>query len=431
METHLLEYRILSFLRNRDAYLKYSPIIKENLLEDRYSKYVYRLLLYYHKHAKGKKRAPLQSLFALVNSRVKETEAPKYRAVIRKIKKFSLTDETIADGIVRRFAKRQLLKLGILEAVNSLNNQDGDVDVISLKNKLDEAVAVESIEVMEDALDYFKNPSKRLTDDANEPRIGTYLHPDLDMSLRGGLAGGEIGLVVAPTKIGKTMFLINIAYNATQIGKKVLYVTLELSGKRIAGRLDQLVTKRPWQYIRDHPQIVFSRIRKLRSKGGGLRIKDSVANKMSPHELSVYLERLRKDFEFDMVIIDQMDLMHSPKEFRERRHELSSILISLRRIGATFGVPIWTASQANRSAGEAGNTTIWNISEDIGKANWADVILTLSQSPEDKEENIIILDVAGNRISDGNPKIMLGVNYPLMRLKGIGLASKDENNVRD
>ena len=422
-----MEFRILSFLRGREHYLKYSKVINESLFESRQSKYIYKLIVFYHKNTKGKSLAPLSSLFALVNSRVKPNEAEKYKDVIRKIKKFPLTDESIADEIVKRFAKRQIVKATIMDAVRSLDN-DENPDIDKLRARLDEALLIDSTELMDTAYDYFSNPMHRLQQDRDEPRIATLLDPMLDKAMRRGLASGEIAIVVAPTSIGKTMFLINITYNAIKQGKKVVYVTLELSGKKIAGRFDQLVTKKPIDYIEKHPEIVYQSTKKLSQHGGGLRIKDSVANKLSANELSVYLERIRKDFAFDMVVVDQIDLMYSPKEFKERRHELSSIIIALRRVGATFGIPIWSASQATRIAGAAGTTTLWDISEDIGKANWADVILTLSQAPEDKEENVMFLDMAKNRIGEGNPRVMLNVNYALMSIQG---ANKVKLNVRD
>lgn len=408
-------------------YLKYSPIIKEYLFESKHTKYIFKLILFYHKHAKGKTLAPLSSLFALVNSRVKENEAEKYKDIIRKVKKFPLTDESIADDIVKRFAKRQLIKITVLDAVHSLD-QEEDINIDKLRSRLDEALLVDSTELLDTAYDYYSNPLKRLDDDNKEERVATLLSPELDAAMQRGLAGGEIAIVVAPTSVGKTMFLINIAYNAMRQGKKVVYVTLELSGRKIAGRFDKLVTKKRAEYIEKHPSCVYPAIKKLQNKGGGLKIKDSVANKLSANELGVYLERLRKTFEFDMVIVDQIDLMYSPKEYKERRYELSSIIIALRRLGATFNIPIWSASQATRIAGAAGTTTLWDISEDIGKANWADVILTLSQQPEDKEENIIWMSMAKNRIGEGNPSVMLSVNYGIMQIKGTALGRRKKKD---
>jgi replicative DNA helicase len=424
LETQTLEYRILSLLRSREAYLKYSNIVKEELFESRETKYIHKLLLYYHKHAKGKALAPLSSLFALVSSRVKSNEAGKYIQVIKKVKKYPLTDEAIADSIVKRFVQRQLLKIVVLDAVHSLDREE-HIDIAKLRGKLDEALLVDSTDLLDTAYDYFSNPSQRLQQDKEEERIATLLSPSVDHAMRRGLAGGEIAIVVAPTSVGKTMFLINIAYNAMKQGKKVVFVTLELSGKKIAGRFDQRVTGKSIEFIEKHPEIVYRDSKRLAKLGGGLRIKDCTANKLSANELTVYLERLRKNFEFDMVVVDQADLMYSLKEYKERRYELSSIIIALRRMGATFNIPVWTASQATRAAGAAGATTVWDIAEDIGKANWADIIVTLSQSDEDKDEKVMFLQVAKNRIGEGNPRVVLQVDYATMRIQGQQIKEKD------
>jgi len=417
LETHLLEFRILSLLRNRNAFLKYSSILKEHLFGSKHTKYIYKLLLFYHRQIKSKTTVPLSSLFTLVSSRIKENEAEKYKEIIRKVKKFPFADEAIADDIVRKFAQRQLLKIMIMDALQGLD-RDEHLDIAKLRSRLDEALVIDSTEVLETAYNYFSNPMQRMEEDRNKLRIPTYLSPEIDRAMDQGLSTGELALIMAPTKVGKTMFLLNIAYNAVKHGKKVVYVTLELSKAKIASRFDQLVTRKPKEYLNIHPGIVFKYIKKLKTKGGGLMIKDCTSARLSPVELGLYLERLRKDFEFDMVVVDQVDLMYSPKEYKERRYELSSIVVSLRRMGATMGIPVWAATQANRAAGEAGVTTLWDIAEDIGKANWADIILALSQSPEDKEENIMWLDVVGNRIGESNPRVMLTTNYTLMSLKG-------------
>ena len=376
------------------------------------------MITHYHKVVRGKQLVPLSSLITLVSSKIKPNEIEKYNIAVKKIKRFKFNDFDIADEIVRKFAKRQVVKLTILDAVHSIDTDD-DINLEKLKARLDEAISIQQAGLIDGAYDYFTNPHDRLKEDREEERIATLLSPELDRAMRRGLAGGELAIVVAPTSVGKTMFLINIAYNAMRQGKKVVYITLELSGKKIAGRFDQLVTLQPYQIIEKNPALVYKSLLKLKRKGGGLKIKDVTATRLSTGDIGIFLESIRKDYEFDMLIVDQIDLMYSPKEYKERRHELSSLIISLRRLGASYSIPIWTASQATRIAGATGATTIWDIAEDIGKANWADVVLTLSQSPEDKEENIMFMEFAKNRIGDGNPRILLETNYPLMKLKGV------------
>lgn len=123
-------------------------------------------------------------------------------------------------------------------------------------------------------------------------------------------------------------------------------------------------------------------------------------------------------FKFDLLIVDHSDLLYSATKYHEKRHELSSIVSGLRRIGAEFGVPVWTASQATRKAGATGATTLWDIAEDIGKANWADLAITISQKEGEKDDSIAWLQIAKTRLGKGNPKFLVSIDYDTMTMKG-------------
>ena len=53
---------------------------------------------------------------------------------------------------------------------------------------------------------------------------------------------------------------------------------------------------------------------------------------------------------FDMVIVDYGDILRDTSNAKEVRHALGNIYEDLRGLAGEFEIPIWTASQANRSA---------------------------------------------------------------------------------
>jgi replicative DNA helicase len=200
-------------------------------------------------------------------------------------------------------------------------------------------------------------------------------------------------------------------------GKKVVHATLEIKSRKAARRYDVRISGRNFKDIREDSSLVEKKLVPLKRIGAGLHIKDYTASLCSVQDLRVYLERLRsKGFNFDLVIVDHADLMYSPRQYKERRFELSSIIAGLRRLASEFSVPIWTASQATRKAGEAGKTRLWDIAEDIGKANWADFAITLSQSDQEKEESIAYLKLAKTREDGGNPKVQVVIDYETMKM---------------
>jgi hypothetical protein len=70
--------------------------------------------------------------------------------------------------------------------------------------------------------------------------IPTFLHRDLDDYLGGGTGRGQLCLLQAPAKHGKTTLLLTIAYRAAQRGLHTLFVSCENYLDQIAERLEQV-----------------------------------------------------------------------------------------------------------------------------------------------------------------------------------------------
>ena len=101
-----------------------------------------------------------------------------------------------------------------------------------------------------------------------------------------------------------------------------------------------------------------------------------------------------------MIIVDYADLLKpSPTGFKsqELRHSLGNTYEELRGIGQTWDIPVWTASQTNRSGLNAEVITMESISEAFNKCFVADFICSISRNMEDKTENKGRMFVAKNR----------------------------------
>lgn len=414
MELNLLEYQVLSALRDRLWFLKHVHILSEDLFESPPTRFLYRIITNHHQ-TMDSGTLTIRSLRLLLNSSIKPGDEGKFRGVIRKIRRNTVKDQSVIDTLIKRFAQRQKLKQAVMQGIDSLDAGEV-VDLERIRQKIDEAIGIGSVSV-EDSYDYFHDPLRRIHDEANVPKVATGICRELDEALGGGLGEGELGLVIAPTGIGKTLTLINIGYGAMRQGKKVIHATLEISHRKVARRYDIRIADSCFKDVREHPELVQKKLSKLRSLGAGLQIKDYTSVACSVLDLRAYLERLRsKGFDFDVVIIDYSDLMYSSKGYKERRHELTSIIVGLRRMAAEFKVPIWTASQAGRQAGASGKTRLWDIAEDIGKANTADYAITISQNEQEKEEGQMWLKLNKARNDQGNPKINILVNYASGRM---------------
>ncbi len=89
--------------------------------------------------------------------------------------------------------------------------------------------------------------------------------------------------------------------------------------------------------------------------------------------------------------------MKAVSSFSEKRFALTSIYEGLRGMAMEMNIPIWTASQAGRTAINKDKFSLDTISESLGKAQTADIILGIGRPDEDKAAKKATMMVLKNR----------------------------------
>ena len=88
-----------------------------------------------------------------------------------------------------------------------------------------------------------------------------------------------------------------------------------------------------------------------------------------------------------MVLVDYADIMKDVSKAQEMRHALGNIYEDLRGMAGELQVPVWTASQANRSALDEDVIEASKVAESYSKVMTADFVMSLSRKIEDKIGN--------------------------------------------
>jgi len=214
--------------------------------------------------------------------------------------------------------------------------------------------------------------------------------------LNGGLGNGEIGIITAPTGVGKSHFLVSLGANAIKLGKNVLHYTFELCETIVGIRYDSFLCDIPSSDVINSKNLIKSKYEKM--KLGRLFIKEYPTGSATIMTLKTHIEKLAlKGFVPDIIIIDYADIMRSTRKYDSLRHELKLIYEELRNLAMELNLPIWSASQANRQASNADIVGLENMSEAYGKAMIADVVLSLSRKPVEKAKGTARLFIAKNR----------------------------------
>tara|TARA_R110002051_G_scaffold319649_1_gene403947 strand:- start:617 stop:1927 length:1311 start_codon:yes stop_codon:yes gene_type:complete len=238
---------------------------------------------------------------------------------------------------------------------------------------------------------------------------------ELDSFLRGGgLGEKELGVILAPTNRGKSMFLKHISEFNMLKGLKGVIFTLEMSEDRYLDRFDMSVSNMTSTETQERPELVEKRLVEMMNDEavGNVHIKEYATNSVTVDNLRTYTDNLKRmGFFPDFVVVDYADLLKSGQTFTEERHNQSHIYKSLRGWAVDDQIPVWTASQANRASLSKSQVTVADISEDFGKAMIADVIVGLCQNKKEKEQQEMRLFLAKNRDGTSGTEVTISTNF--------------------
>ena len=270
------------------------------------------------------------------------------------------------------FCRNQEIKKAILSSVELLKNGEYEEIKATVDNAL-KAGADKDI-----GHDYMTSIDERYTEAVRhvQPTPWEVINELTD----GGLGKGELGVMVAPAGIGKSWALMNVGADAVKKGKTVLHYTLELNEAYVGLRYDSVITGIANQNLKHYQEDIKEQLSKLK---GELIIKHYPTKSVSVMGIRAHVEKcIMQDKKPDVIIVDYADLLRGHGQ--EKRHELEGIYEDLRGMAGEYEIPVWTASQANRSALEEDVIDASKVSESYGKVMVADFVLSLSRKVQDK-----------------------------------------------
>jgi replicative DNA helicase len=372
---HSFQTKVITILLSDKAFLQQvSDIIEPYYFESQATNWLVEKILSYNNIYKNIPTAEV------LKSEVLSIEDPTLKAsVIKTLNDIKTnknsTDSEYIKSIVLQFCKNQKMKGAILDSVDLLKS--GNFDLI--KKKIDTAMKAGADK---DIGHEYKLDIDARYEEGSRDCIATGWNV-IDDVMSGGLAGGELGIIVAPAGIGKSWGLVSIAANAVKAGKTVVYYTLELNHFYVARRFDAYYTKIAFQNLNEEDSQ-----EKIRECVGNLKgeliLRYYPTKTASVTTISSHIEKcISQNKKPDLIIVDYADLI-KPSKAGDKRLELNDIYEDLRGLAGTYNIPVWSASQANRSALEDDIIEGGKVSESYNKLMIADFVMSLSRKVNDK-----------------------------------------------
>ena len=371
---HAFQTKALGILiTDRDFLQQICDIVSPDYFDNDASKWVIRKTLKYYDEYKT---VPTMEVFKVeVEGITQELQNVAVKDILKQAYKASkATDLAFVKDTFLDFCKNQTLKGALMQSVDLLELGDYD-DIRNLIDRALKAGTERDIghEYMAELEDRFREDS-RVTIATPWPLINNLLG--------GGLGQGDLGMIAGGPGGGKSWALIALGAQAVKLGYTVVHYTLELSEKYVGRRYDACFTEIPVQDIVDSKEKVIETIENLR---GGLYIREYPAGQATVNTIHAHLEKcVQQNIEPDLIIIDYADLLTSNTS-KEKRDKLDDIYTNLRGLATELKLPIWTASQVNRSGAREEVIQGDRMAESYTKMMITDFAMSLSRNAEDKE----------------------------------------------
>ena len=334
----------------------------------------------------------------------------------------SSIDKNIIYNNSEKFIKEKLAIITLTDVVNKLDKKN--IEPEQLVNKFEEIAGISLL--FEKGYDIYSDVDRyinSLKSTLNKLPTG---FKEIDKFINGGvLANGKcLSIITAPTNMGKSIMLGNIAVNAAKAGKNVLIISLEMSEEVYAGRIYSALYDLPINSISFMTEELKQAI--SQASYGKVLIKEFPPATMTVEQIDGYIDDLYKaGHKFDLVCVDYLTLLAAPGA--DNSNEAGkAITRKLRALTYKYNIPFWTACQINRDGMKEKTQELSHIAESIAIAAEADLIISLNQQPEDKEMNIMRATFLKSRLGANGFSISLYFNQAYLRFEDME-NSQNEN----
>ena len=294
-----------------------------------------------------------------------------------------------------KFCKQQELQKVMSKAQKIIDKGDFE-SYDHLEEMVREALQVGEVDT--GTSDVFSNLDVVLDDDYRHPiPMGV---PGIDNLMKGGLAKGEIGVILAPTGVGKTTFLTKISNHAFNLGYNVLQVFFEDNPKIIQRKHFTLWTGIAPDNLSNHKDEVMNKVKEIKENTrNSLTLKKLPSDTLTMNQIKNQVRKMiAEGNKIDMIVVDYIDCITPDKNLGDEWKSEGSVMRAFEAMCHELDIVGWTATQGNRSSISSEVVTTDQMGGSIKKAQVGHVIISVAKSLQQKEMNLATIAITKSRI---------------------------------
>ena len=323
---------------------------------------------------------------------------------------------------IENFCRHKAMEALIIDGPGLL--EKGDYAAIEQRSKENVMISLQK----DIGTNYFDDPLARLEKMRDRTNMTSTGWRDIDGKLYGGMNRGELTFFVGGPGTGKSLFLQNLALNWMEMGKNVVYISLELSEELVGLRFDAMITGMGTRDIFKEMNNVATELGMIGKFGkdghkwGKLNIKKMPEAGTTVNDIRAYLKEyeLQTGIRPDAICVDYLDLLYP----NSKKVDINSAFNKdkytseeLRGLAAEWNILCATASQLNRNSVQEQNFDASHIAGGISKINTADNVLGIFTSQSMKENGEYQIQFLKTRSSSGvGSKVYLQFDKTSLRI---------------
>lgn len=427
---------IRNLLTNMDYVRKVVPFIKPEYFEGVYQKLFDEVLKFSGRYNK----LPTPEAFKIELDNAEGFTDEQYRhavEILPELFKAELVDETWLLTNTEKWCQDRALYNAVMESISIIDGKHKSLTKNALPDILTKALGVTFDTNV--GHDYLENVDERYEFYHTEEEKIPFDIELLNEITKGGLSLKSLNIILAGTGVGKSLAMCHIAAGALNLGKNVLYITMEMSEERIAERIDANLLDIPIDQIEHLSKQMFKeKVAGLKKKTNGrLIVKEYPTSSANSNHFRALLNelKLKKDFTPDIVFVDYLNICASSRMKMGNSVNsytyIKAIAEELRGLAVEFKLPIVSATQTTRSGFGSSDPGLEDTSESFGLPATADLMLALVATEELDAQGQIMVKQLKNRYNDPNKnkRFLVGIDRSKMRLYDV--QDSEQNLVQD
>jgi replicative DNA helicase len=371
-------------------------VIENSYFENKYFKIIIQMIKEYYK--KYEHTPSFDTLEQVAKSELQQETAVKVVLdTIKKIKNAPIDGSDFVQEKALKFCKQQELQRVMKQAQKIIDGGEFE-NYDTLEGMVREALLVGSKDTS--MMNVFSNLDQVLAEDYRHPiPMGV---PGIDRLLKGGLAKGELGVILAPTGVGKSTILTKISNHAFNLGFNVLQIFFEDNPQIIQRKHFTLWTKIHPDELSDRKDEVIAKVKEIETTmPNQLILKKIPSDTMTMAQIKNEVRKLIADgTKIDMIVLDYIDCVLPNKDLGNEWKSEGSVMRAYEAMCNELNVVAWTAVQGSRASLAAEVVTTDQMGGSIKKAQVGHVIISIAKTLQQKEMKLATIAITKSRIGD-------------------------------